>query len=104
MLVIDEGSEHTMRFDSFANVDAEGNPITPIVPATASYSVRDKLTGTLTKTNVTLTPAASITIVFDAADSGIVNSTLPYEDKVATLKTAGCNKEYTWRVNNLGGV
>lgn len=79
------------------------------VPATVTYSTKCKTTGTAIKTNISVTPAASVEIVLDALDSAIIDPTHLVEDKLLTVKTTygasdECNAEYIWRVKNLDGV
>jgi hypothetical protein len=81
----------------------------PAVPSTVTYSTKCRSTGTAIKTDVTVTPAASVQITLDALDSAIQDSSNNTEIKVLTVKASygandECNAEYVWQVKNLTGV
>lgn len=99
-------NERSTAYIEVAFTDKDG---AAAIPASVTYSTKCKATGTAIKTNVAVTPAATVTITLDATDNTIQTATNQYEDKLLTVKAtyaAGdeCNSEYTWRVNNLSGV
>lgn len=105
METIDEGSSFTVECRFFSDVEM----LTPAIPTTITYSVRCKLSGALTKDNVSITPSSVITIMLDSLDSSIQNTANALEEKILTFKavytaTDKCNSEYVWRVKNLSGV
>ena len=81
----------------------------PAVPATVTYSTKCTTTGIAIKTNVTITPAASVKIILDASDNAIQNTANATEIKALTVKSTygigdECNDEYVYSVINLSGV
>jgi hypothetical protein len=97
------------RTTAYVRVDFTDASGIGAVPATVTYSTKCKTTGTAIKTNVAVTPAASVTITLDALDNAIQNSASQSEEKLLTVRaTYGTNDEnnaeYRWRVKNLSGV
>lgn len=80
----------------------------PIAPDSITYNTLDVLTGAMIKTSITVTPAASVVITLDAADSAISNISRAYENKCLVVKSVygveQCNDEYFWSVKNLNVV
>jgi len=79
------------------------------IPNTITYSTRCQTTGTAIKTNVSVTPASTVTIALDALDSAIQATANPYETKLLTIKanygaSDECNGDYAWSVRNLEAV
>ncbi len=79
------------------------------IPATVTYSIKCKTTGAAIKTNVSVTPATTVTITLDAADNAIQSASNQSEEKLLTVKASygaadECNAEYSWRVRDLSGV
>jgi hypothetical protein len=94
---------------AYITVDFTDKTGAPAIPAAVTYSTKCKTTGVAIKTNVPLTPAASVQITLDALDNAIQTATRQSEDKLLTVRAVygandECNSEYTWRVKNLDGV
>lgn len=99
-------NEKTTAYVTVAFTDKAG---APAIPTAVTYSTKCKTTGTAIKTNVAVTPAASVEIVLDALDNAIQAAANQSEEKLLTVKaTYGandeCNSDYAWRVKNLEGV
>lgn len=104
--MVDTVNERTTSYVTVAFLDRAG---APSVPNSVTYSTRCKTTGVAIKTNVSVTPAASVLITLDAADSTIQNQANATEDKLLTVRAVygtgdECNSEYAWQVINLVGV
>jgi len=99
-------NERSTAYVSVSFVDKDGAPATPL---TVTYSTKCKATGTAIKTNVSVTPAPTVTITLDALDNAIQSASNASEEKLMTVRSTygandECNDEYTWRVKNLSGV
>lgn len=76
------------------------------VPASASYRIDDKATGTAIRALTSLTPASSIEITLTKADNTILNDTKPSEERRVTVisvysATDQVTDEYIYTVVNL---
>lgn len=80
------------------------------IPASMTYSTQCLATGTAIKSNISITPVASIVnIRLDATDSAIINTANATEVKLLTVRAfygtgSESSSEYYWRVINLRGV
>lgn len=104
--MVDTVNERTTSYVTTTFLDRSG---VPAVPNSVTYSTRCKTTGIAIKTNVSVTPASSVVITLDAADSAIQNQANASEDKALTVRASygsndECNSEYLWTVMNLSGV
>jgi hypothetical protein len=98
--------ERSTAYISVSFVDKNG---AAAVPSTVTYSTKCTTTGTAIKTNVSVTPASTVTITLDSLDNTIQNANNNSEQKALTVRSSygtndECNDDYFWSVSNLLSV
>ncbi len=100
-------NEQSTAFLTCRFLDKNGDPA---VPNTITYRVDCLTTGTAIRASTPISsPASTIEITLDSADTRIVTSTNPYEERVVTVEasyggTDEVNEEFRFRVKNLNYV
>jgi hypothetical protein len=104
MDIVNEKSTPTLTVDFF---DENG---AAVVPSSATYQIDDIASGTIVRAETALPSlAASVDILLATADTIIITSSLPGEDRLVTVKWQYGSgkqgaKEYRYLVKNLSKV
>lgn len=94
---------------SYLKVDFKDKDGAPTVPQSILYSVMDKASGTVIRSDTVIGAAGSITITLDSTDNTILNPLSKTETRVVTVKasygaTDKFNDEFEYELVNLSQV
>lgn len=94
---------------SYLKVDFKDKDGNPTVPSSILYSVMDKASGTVVRSDTAIGAASSITIALDSTDNTILNVLNKIETRVVTVKasygaTDKFNDDFEYELVNLAQV